>query len=59
MIERGGWQYEDTAAYARAAAEYIQTVRDESGKDYSVERWLRDIKLNYPEDLEALPICRD
>lgn len=47
---------EDTAQYASAAAEYIQTVREETGEDYSVERWLRDTKMNYPEDLEALPV---
>ena len=47
---------EDTAQYASAAAEYIQTFREETGEDYSVEQWFRDTKMNYPEDLKELPV---
>lgn len=41
--------------YISAAAEYIEMARDfEPDEDYSVEDWLHDTELNYPEELEFM-----
>lgn len=39
--------------YAYDAADYIVNM---AGPNYSVQQWFKDTKMNYPEDLEALPV---
>lgn len=52
-LNRYGYNTEVEGAdeYITAAAEYIEMSRDYSSGDYSVEDWLKDTELNYPEDL--------
>lgn len=47
-------EHADVKNYASSVAEYIEMSRS-YGEEYSVEQWYQDTKMNYPEDLEALP----
>lgn len=42
--------------FISAAAEYIDMSRDYQEGNYSVEEWLHDTELNYPEELEFMKI---
>lgn len=60
-LDRYGYNTEVEGAdeYITAAAEYIEMSRDYSSGDYSVEDWLKDTELNYPEDLAFMKVSVD
>lgn len=43
----------EVTSYAYAAADYIVNM---AGPGYTVRQWLKDTKMNYPEDLDELPM---
>lgn len=56
-LKNAGYDVEAEGAdnLIEAAAEYIEMTRDfESDKDYSVDTWIKETELNYPEELEFM-----
>ncbi len=56
ILDDNGYDVEDSEVkeYANSAAEYIEMTRAETDGKYSVYRWFKDTKSNYPEDLAGL-----
>lgn len=56
ILDDNGYDVEDSEVkeYANSAAEYIEMTRAETDGKYSVYRWFKDTKSNYPEELTGL-----
>lgn len=56
ILDDNGYDVEDSEVqeYANSAAEYIEMTRAETDGRYSVYRWFKDTKSNYPEELTGL-----
>lgn len=56
ILDDNGYDVEDSEVkeYANSAAEYIEMTRAETDDKYSVYRWFKDTKSNYPEELTGL-----
>lgn len=56
ILDDNGYDVEDSEVkgYANSAAEYIEMTRAETDGRYSVYRWFKDTKSNYPEELSSL-----
>ncbi|MBQ3420333.1 MAG: hypothetical protein IJH34_01415 [Romboutsia sp.] len=46
----------EVKAMIEEAAEYIRSWWEEGETDYDAEQWFMDTEMNYPEDLESLPL---
>ena len=59
FLAKKGYDTDDREVknYADAVAEYIDMAREAEGS-YTLDQWYKDTKVNYPDELEGLPMIQ-